>query len=86
MAPVPVQPFASVAFTTIGNVPCAPGVPERTPAVDSVRPAGSVDEVVNVTAPTPPDWVNVWLKAASTVPIVTPGFVTVIVGQVVTRL
>ena len=42
VAPLPVQPLASVAVTTIGNEPLCVGVPERTPAVDSVRPVGSV--------------------------------------------
>ena len=28
---MPVQPFASVALTVIGNVPVCVGVPERTP-------------------------------------------------------
>jgi hypothetical protein len=46
VAPVPVQRFASVTVTTIGNVPPCVGVPERTPAVDSVRPVGSVLAVV----------------------------------------
>ena len=33
VAPVPVQPFASVTVTTIGKVPgLTVGVPERTPA------------------------------------------------------
>ena len=39
---MPVQPFASVTVTVIGNEPVCVGVPERTPAAESVRPAGSV--------------------------------------------
>ena len=43
VAPVPVQPFASVAVTVIGNVPTCEVVPERMPVgVLSVMPAGSV--------------------------------------------
>ena len=42
VGPVPVQPFASVTFTVIGNEPVWVGVPDRTPAADSVRPAGNV--------------------------------------------
>ena len=45
---MPVQPLASVTVTVIGNVPVCVGVPERTPPVDSVRPAGSVAAVVKV--------------------------------------
>ncbi len=86
VALVPVQPFASVTLTTIGNVPFCPGVPESVPSAASVRPLGSVEDVVNVAVPTAPVWVNVWLNGASTVPAVTPGFVIVIVGQTVTRL
>jgi hypothetical protein len=86
VALVPVQPFASVTFTTIGKVPFFPGVPERTPADESVSPLGSVEVVEKVTEPVPPDCVKAWLKAASTVPVAVDGFVTVIVGQVVTRL
>ena len=86
VAPVPVQPFASVAVTTIGKLPVWLVVPERTPVLESVMPVGSVLDVENVTVPLPPDCVNVWLKAVPAVPVVVDGFVTVIVGQVVTRL
>ncbi len=41
--------------------------------------------VVNVAVPAAPVCVNVWLNGASTVPVVTPGFVTVIVGHTVTK-
>ena len=52
VALMPKQPFASVALTVIGNDPVCVGVPERTPAAESVRPAGSVPLLsVNVTAP-----------------------------------
>ncbi len=88
VAPVPVQPFESVTVATIGKVPFCPGVPERTPAVDRVSPLGSVDAVVKaagVCVPTP-DCVKVWLNGASTVPVVVPGFVTVIVWQAMTSV
>src|SRR5947209_19921103 len=42
VAPVPVQPFASVTLTVSGNEPVCVGVPERMPAGESVRPGGSV--------------------------------------------
>src|SRR4051794_12710520 len=42
VAPVPVQPLLSVTVTTIGKLPVCVGVPERTPAAESVRPVGSV--------------------------------------------
>ena len=48
MAPVPEQPPASVAVTTIGNVPPWVGVPLNTPPDDKVRPVGNVLAVVNV--------------------------------------
>ena len=52
VALTPEQPFASVALTVIGNEPVCVGVPERTPAAESVRPVGSVPLLsVNVTAP-----------------------------------
>src|SRR5258706_9429714 len=63
VAPVPVQPFASVTVTTIGKVPCCVVVPDRTPAVESEKPVGSVEAVVNVAGvcvPTPL-CVKVWL-------------------------
>ncbi len=78
---VPVQPFESVTVTTIGNRPVTVGVPERTPAVESDRPAGSVDAVVNVAVPCAAVCMKLWLKGASTVPLVTTGLVTVIVWQ-----
>ena len=59
VAPIPVQPFASVAVTMIGNEPVCVGVPERTPFAPRVRPVGSVDAVENVTAPMAFDAVNV---------------------------
>src|SRR3954453_10214965 len=69
VAAVPVQPFASVAFTVIGNEPVSVGVPGRTPAADSVRPAGSVPVLrLNAIAPMPPACVTVLLNVAETVP------------------
>ena len=84
VVPVPVQPFASVALTVIGKVPLCVGVPERTPTEDSDMPVGSALAVVNVTVPLPPVCPKVWLKNVFTVPVVVPGFVTVIVGHVTT--
>src|SRR4051812_21613780 len=81
VAPLPKQPFASVALTTIGNVPVCVGVPERTPADDSVRPAGSVEAVENVTAPIVLPAVKTWLKAAAAMPVLVAGLVTVMVWQ-----
>ena len=83
---MPVQPLASVAFTTIGNEPVCVGVPESVPLVASVKPAGSVLAVVKVVAPNPPVCVKVWLKAVPATPLVVAGFVTVMVWQLMTRL
>src|SRR6266550_5882098 len=83
VAPVPVQLFESVTVTSIGNDPFTVGAPESTPAVESVRPAGSVLAVVNVAVPCAPVCVKVWLNGASTVPVFTPGFVTLIVWQLI---
>src|SRR3954452_17326714 len=81
VAPLPKQPFTSVALTTIGKVPVWVGVPERTPADDSVRPAGSVEAVENVTAPIVLPAVKTWLKAAAAMPVLVAGLVTVMVWQ-----
>jgi hypothetical protein len=70
-----------VTFTTIGKVPVCVGVPERTPLLESVRPAGSGLVVVKTGVPMAPDWVKVWLKALAAVPLLTAGLVTVIGGQ-----
>src|SRR5437870_10662781 len=87
VAPTPVQPLLSVTSTVIGKLPFTVGVPERTPAVESVSPAGSEPlPSVNVAVPCAPLCENVWLNAASTVPVVVAGFVTVMVWQLMTRL
>ena len=79
---MPVQPFWSVAVTVIGKLPFCVGVPERTPVTElRVMPVGSVPLFDHVIVPTPPLCVKVWLKAASTAPVVTAGLVTVMVGQ-----
>src|SRR5205823_6321976 len=57
------------------------GVPERTPPLDSVRPAGSVDAVEKLTAPMVLPAVKVWLNAAAAVPLFVAGFVTVMIWQ-----
>src|SRR3954468_1675350 len=81
VAPLPEQPFPSTTWTTIGNDPVCVGVPERTPAVESASPAGSVLAVVKVNVPTVLPAVKAWLKAAFTVPVVVAGLVTVMVWQ-----
>src|SRR5438034_6348983 len=86
VAPVPVQPFESVTVTTMGNVPGCVGVPERRPLLDSVRPPGRVDAVEKVTAPMPPLCVNCSLNAASTVPLLFAGLLTVMVWQPMTSV
>ena len=75
---MPVQPFASVTVTTIGNVPPCVGVPERTPLVASVSPVGSVLDVVNVAVPTAPVCVNVPLKGDPAGPLEFAGLLTAI--------
>src|SRR5437763_1814900 len=89
VALIPVQPLASVTLTVIGKLPGTNGVPETTPALESKRPFGSVPllmvKVAGVCVPTPL-WVKVWLNAASTVPVVTPGGVTVMVWQLMTSV
>src|SRR5437763_538216 len=84
VALVALQPAVSLALTTMGNVPLTLGVPESTPFVASVKPAGSVLEVVKVVVPAPPVFVNVSLKAASTVPVLLGGVVTITVPQLMT--
>ena len=84
VAPVPVQPFESVALTVIGNVPVCVGVPESAPFAASVRPVGSVPLASeNVVVPMPPLCVKVSLNAAPAVPLFTAGFVTVMVWQLI---
>src|SRR5438270_527933 len=86
VAPLPEQPFPSTAWTTIGNDPICVGVPDRTPAVESVRPLGSALAVVNVTVPMLLVVVKLWLKAALTVPVVVAGLLTVMTWQPMVRL
>src|SRR5207302_2310213 len=81
VAPLPEQPLASTACTTIGNAPVCVGVPDRTPAADSVRPVGSVLTVVNVTAPMLFVVVKLWLKTTLTVPLLVAGLLTVMTWQ-----
>src|SRR5438270_6069366 len=82
VALMPLQPLASVTLTVIGKLPGTNGVPETTPALESKRPLGSepllIVKTAGVCVPTPL-CVNDWLNAASTVPVVTPGAVTVMV-------
>lgn len=52
---LPVSPIESVTVIVKGNVPVWVGVPESTPAEESVRPDGSAPVVTaKVTAPVPP--------------------------------
>ena len=51
---VPKQPFESVALIVIGKVPDCVGVPDKTPLDESVIPAGSALDVLNVVVPIPP--------------------------------
>src|SRR5689334_17386668 len=81
VVPVPVQPFESVAVTTIGNVPTWVGVPASVPSVCRTRPAGSVLAVENVVVPTPPVCVNICENGVPAVPVFTPGLFTVMVWQ-----
>ena len=71
------QPLLSVTFTVIGKQPTTVGVPERTPAGESVSPAGSVPLLsVNVVAPMALLAVKFWLNGAPAVPQIehpTPG-------------
>ncbi len=84
---MPVQPFESVTITVIGNVPDCVGVPESKPELDKPKPAGKLPEDnVKVAVPTAPVWLKLWLNGASTVPVFTPGLVTVIVWQLIVRL
>src|ERR1017187_7350511 len=76
VAPVPMQPFASVALTVIGNVPMTRGVPERVPFAARLSPAGRTPEArLNATGTAPPAWAKVWLNAVFAGSVVTPGFV-----------
>src|SRR4051794_5275110 len=80
----PVQPFASVPFTVMGKLPVTVGVPERRPALESVRPAGSVPLFsVNVAVPKAPVWVNDCEKGLFAVAVVVAGFATLIMSQTV---
>ena len=59
---LPEPPLESVTVTVNEKLPPAVGVPESTPAVDSVSPAGKAPEVdPNERAPTPPDAAIDWL-------------------------
>ena len=58
---VAVAPTLSVAVTENVKLPVAVGVPERTPALLSVKPAGKVPVLVNVRGAVPPVAATVWL-------------------------
>ena len=85
--PLAEQPLASTTCTVIGKLPVCVGVPERTPAADSVMPAGSVPLLmVNVFAPIAAGAVKLWLKGTFTVPVLVGGFVTVMGWQAMVRV
>ena len=68
----------------IAKEPVCVGVPESVPLAASVRPAGSEPLASeNVVVPMPPLCVNVWLNGVPATPLVTAGFVTVMVWQVI---
>jgi hypothetical protein len=72
--------------TTIGKLLVCAGVPASVPLAARLKPAGSVLDVVKVTVPMPPLWVNTWLNGAPTVPVVVAGFVTMMFWQLMTRV
>ena len=76
----------SVTMTTTGNVPPCVGVPESTPFVPSVSPAGSVLAVVNVAPPIAPVCVNVSENGDPAATVALAGLVTVIVWQPITSV
>src|SRR5207253_1163324 len=86
VGPVPLQPLPSVALTLIGKLPICVGVPERTPAADSVRPLGSALVVENVAPPMAPVCVKVCRTGARAVSVVAAGLVTAIVWHAIARL
>jgi hypothetical protein len=68
--------LVSVTFTVKFAVPAVVGVPEITPAVFNVNPAGRLpDEIVHVYGEVPPVTCSVWLYAVETVP---PGRLVVV--------
>ncbi|MDP9193281.1 MAG: hypothetical protein M3P06_16405, partial [Acidobacteriota bacterium] len=87
VAPVPVQPFESVAVTVIGKEPVCVGVPESTPFAANVKPAGSVPVAnVNVALPIAPVCVKVSLNALEAVPFPLAGLLTVMTWQAMTSV
>jgi len=84
-APVPV--LLSVALMLKLNGPPAVAVPERTPALESVKPAGNVPEVTEyVYGDVPPDAVSVVVYAVPTVALVSVVCVTDTVGAAITSV
>src|SRR4051794_39059053 len=87
VALTPKQPFASVALTVIGNEPVCVGVPERTPAADSPRPAGSEPLLsVNVTGAMALPAVKLWLNATLTVPLFVAALLSSDLWQLMVRM
>src|SRR3954471_9232100 len=83
VGPTPVQPPTSVTFTVTGNVPLPVGVPDRTPATESVSPGGSVPVLsAKLTGVVPPVCAKDWLNAVPAWPVVTAGFCTDTPGHV----
>src|SRR5437764_1000284 len=76
----------AVTVTRSVKGPDCVGVPERRPALDSGRPAGSVDDVVNVAAPIAPLCVNAAENGEPACVELTAGLVTVMLWQPMWRL
>ena len=72
---MPVQPFCRSTVTVIGKLPDCVGVPDRTP-VAGKREAGRQRAAVERERRRADArrCVKVWLKAASTVPVLWPGW------------
>src|SRR5258708_684522 len=69
------------------NVPGCVGVPAFVPFASRESPVGSVPLASkNVVVPMPPLCVNIWLNGVPTVPVVTAGFVTVMVWQPIIKV
>ena len=76
-----------MTLTVIGNDPLTVGVPDRLPVAElNVMPAGRAPVSLQVAVPRMPVAVKVWLNAASTVPVLTPGLVMLMVWQLMVRL
>src|SRR5258708_26454555 len=69
------------------NVPGCVGVPAIGRCASRESPVGGVPLAsMNVVVPMPPLCVNIWLNGVPTVPVVTAGFVTVMVWQPIIKV